>query len=36
MADLPLLDSLDARMQFHFSECQMIGEDLRVTARRRP
>ncbi len=34
MADLPLLDSLDARIKFQFNECQMIGEDLRITARR--
>ena len=32
MADLPLLDSLDGRIKFQIRECQMIGEDLRVTA----
>jgi diaminohydroxyphosphoribosylaminopyrimidine deaminase/5-amino-6-(5-phosphoribosylamino)uracil reductase len=34
MAELPVLASLDARLQFRIVDCQMIGEDLRVTARR--
>jgi diaminohydroxyphosphoribosylaminopyrimidine deaminase/5-amino-6-(5-phosphoribosylamino)uracil reductase len=34
MADLPVLDSLDARLQLRISECQMVGDDLRVTALR--
>jgi diaminohydroxyphosphoribosylaminopyrimidine deaminase / 5-amino-6-(5-phosphoribosylamino)uracil reductase len=33
MADLPALTALDARLNFRIHECQMIGEDLRITAR---
>ncbi len=34
MAELPVLESLDQRLRFRIVECRMIGEDLRVTARR--